>query len=42
MNLKRKIERNILKKTKKVDRKNESFSNVWKGWKEWKKQNNKE
>ena len=39
MSLKRKIEREALKKTKPN---NEKFSNYWKGWKEWKKKNNKE
>ena len=44
MNLQRKIERNLLKKTKNRDQKGKDFNQIWKGWKEYKKQktNNEE
>lgn len=37
MNLQRKIERNLLKKTKNIDQKGKTFNEVWKGWKKYKK-----
>lgn len=42
MNLQRKIERTILKKYSQTDSKDKTFSDRWKGWKEFKKNKIKE